>query len=99
MNRILAVVSACVFTASGAALADDAHHPDAAKTPPAAAPARPAAKGMDGMGHMQERMHEQMSQIRAATDPKDRERLMAEHMKTMQESMSMMQGMMNCGKM
>jgi hypothetical protein len=44
-------------------------------------------------------MREEMAKIRAATDPKERERLMAEHMKTMEQSMSKMQGRMGCGKM
>jgi hypothetical protein len=44
-------------------------------------------------------MREQMAQIRAATDPKERERLMNEHMKTMEQSMAKMQGMMGCAKM
>lgn len=35
---------------------------------------------------------------RAAKDPKERERLMNEHMKTMEESMAKMGGMMGCGK-
>ena len=41
----------------------------------------------------------EMAQIRAATDTKEKERLVNEHMKTMEESMSRMQGMMGCGKM
>lgn len=102
MNRTVAVIAACMLAASGAAFAEDAHHPDDAKQPAAAAPARPAAPGMGGMGRMQEhmkQMQDQMSGIRAATEPKERERLMVEHMKTMEDSMSMMKGMMNCGGM
>jgi hypothetical protein len=38
-------------------------------------------------------MHAQMDKIRQTADPKEREKLMAEHMKTMQEGMQMMQGM------
>jgi hypothetical protein len=92
------LIAACVF-GSGIALAEDAHHPDAAKKPPAAAPAKPAGKGMHdmGMGRMDEHMklmREQMAQIRAATDPKEKERLMDEHFKTMEQSMAQMQQMM-----
>jgi hypothetical protein len=98
MNFKSILIAACVF-GSGIALAEDAHHPDAAKKPPAAAPAKPAGKGMQGMdmGRMEEhmkQMHEQMAQIRAATDPKEKERLMQEHFKTMEESMAQMQHMM-----
>lgn len=99
MNRTVAVIAACMFAASGAALADDAHYPADAKQPPAAAPAKPAAPGMGGMGHMQEhmkRMQDQISKMRATSDPKEKERLMDEHMKTMEESMSKMKGMMGC---
>lgn len=102
MKRTLAVIAASLLAASGAAFGEDAHHPENANKPPAAAPAKPVAKEMDRMGGMHDnmkRMQEQMSQIRAASEPKERERLMDEHMKTMQDSMSMMKGMMNCGGM
>lgn len=101
MKRTLAMIAACTFAASSAAFAEDAHHPDEATQAPAAAPVNPAAPAM-GMGRMHEHMklmQEQMGKIRAASDPKERERLMNEHMKTMQDSMSMMKGMMNCGMM
>jgi hypothetical protein len=102
MNRTLALIAAALLAASSPAFGEDAHHPENADNPPATAPAKPAVPGTGGMGHMQEnmkRMHEQMAQIRAASDAKERERLMDEHMKTMHESMSMMKGMMNCGRM
>jgi hypothetical protein len=54
------------------------------------------------MAPMQERMTRmrgQMEKIRSATDPKEKERLMEEHYKSMQQSMSMMQGMMGGGMM
>jgi hypothetical protein len=64
---------------------------------------KPAAKPRAGMQmdpklqqQMMERMktmRAQMDKIHQTTDPKEREKLMAEHMKTMQEGMQMMQGM------
>jgi hypothetical protein len=81
MNRTLAVITASLLAASSPAFGEDAHHPEDADNPPAAAPAKPAVPGTSGMGHMQEnmkRMHEQMAQIRAASDAKERERLMDE---------------------
>jgi hypothetical protein len=69
---------------SGAAVADDAHHPEQAAKP------APGMMNMGGMGDTMQRMHEQMKQIQAATDPKERQRLLEEHMKTMQEAMPMM---------
>jgi hypothetical protein len=95
LKQILATL--CIGSLAAVALADDAHHPE--QQPPAA-PSKPAAKaapGMTDMSGMQanmKRMQEQMAQIRAASDPKEREQLVNEHMKTMQESMSMMHAMM-----
>jgi len=54
------------------------------------------------MGTMQDnmlKMHEQMHAIMQAKDPKERERLMQEQRKTMQEHMKMMGGMMSPGMM
>jgi len=79
--------------ASGSAAVLAQEKADTAAKPPAM-----QEQMMVMQGHMK-LMQEQMSQIRAATDPKERERLMSEHMKTMQESMTKMQGMMGCGKM
>jgi hypothetical protein len=55
---------------------------------------------MMSMAPMQEnmkRMQDEMATIRATSDPKEKERLMEEHLKTMEQSMSMMQGMMGSG--
>jgi hypothetical protein len=90
------VLAACIAAVPQLGIAEDAHHPD-----------KPAAKGgpqgMDGMmGHMQEnmkRMQDEMAAIRAAKDPKEKERLMDEHMKTMESSMATMRKMMEGRKM
>ena len=50
-------------------------------------------KNNDAMRHSMQRMQEQMKQFHAATDPKERQRLMEEHMKAMSEAMPMMTGM------
>jgi Flp pilus assembly protein TadB len=71
------LATACAAALAGAAFAEDAQHPAA----------KPAAPGM------MQRMQEQMKQIQAASDPKERQRLLEEHMKTMQEAMPMMAGM------
>jgi uncharacterized membrane protein (DUF106 family) len=70
---------------SGAAFAEDAHH--------LAAKPAPGMTNMGKMGETMQRMQEQMKQIQAASDPKERQRLLEEHMKTMQEAMPMMSGM------
>jgi hypothetical protein len=88
LKPILFTLGAGVFALP--AIAEDAHHPEEKIQ----APAKPAA----GMPADMKRMQEQMAQIRASTDPKERQRLMGEHMKTMQESMGKMSGMMGGGK-
>ena len=62
------------------------------------APAKPAmSKDMEGeTGQMQEKMKAmqgQMDRIRATTDPKERQKLMQEHMQSMQDNMKTMRGM------
>ena len=52
----------------------------------------------EGMQAHMKKMREQMAQMRAATDPKERERMMGEHMKAMEDAMANMQGM-GCAKM
>jgi hypothetical protein len=80
------------------AFADDAHeghHADAPATMQAPAkPGQPTAK-MDAQMRDMRDMHEKMM---AAKTPEERKALMDQHRKTMQESMSMMNGMsmMDC---
>jgi hypothetical protein len=80
---------ACVAALAGAAYAEEAHHP--ATKPEAAKPA--PGMNMGKMGEAMQRMQEQMKQIQAASDPKERQRLLEEHVKTMQEAMPIMAGM------
>ena len=77
---------ACTAALTVPSIADDAHHPGENAKP---APSEPAGK----MPVLMSRMHDQMMQIHATSDPKERDRLMNEHMNTMHESMPMMQGM------
>ncbi len=91
------LIAVCVGSLAGVAMADDAHHPENAPAPAVSAPAAKSESpkmGMAGMQDHMKRMQEQMVKLRAASDPKERERLIDEHVKTMQESMSMMQAMM-----
>ena len=93
--------AACLATVSPPGMTDDAHHPD--KSEPA--PAMPAAKSADmdsmtsGMQRNMKRMQDEMAAIRTATDTKEKERLMEEHLKTMESSMAMMKKMMEGRKM
>jgi hypothetical protein len=98
MKRTLAVTAMCVLAASSAAFADQTHdHPAPAAEPPAAKQGVPAG-GMHMHEHMK-MMKKQIGQIRAATDPQEKERLMNEHLKTMENAMAKMGGMGGCGKM
>ncbi|WP_136415816.1 hypothetical protein [Herbaspirillum sp. ST 5-3] len=96
----LAAVSPIVISADSSQ--HEEHHPDAQAAKPAqhmtakqsAAPkASPEQmKRMDAQMNAMRDMHEKMM---AAKTPEERSALMTEHMKTMQDSMSMMNGMMS----
>ena len=94
------LIAACIALLAPLAYADDAHHPDESKKPAAAKPAPKAAAkpavAMDTskMQEQMQRVQEQMTKIRSSSDPKERQRLMGEHMKSMGEGMGMMRGMM-----
>lgn len=70
----------------------DSHHPN---DPSSATPAKPVAVPASAdatasmMGNMKV-MQDQMTKIRAATDPKERAKLLDEHFKTMQDTMKLM---------
>ncbi|NML18351.1 hypothetical protein [Azohydromonas caseinilytica] len=82
------------------------HHPEGASAPaattPAATPMPPPAASAVPMGNMEQHMkamremHEKMARART---PQEREALMAEHMKLMQDGMAMMGGMGPSGGM
>ena len=91
MRRILAVIAMGMLAAGCATPADDKHDHAAQAAKPETA--------MGGMHEHMNKMKAQMAQIRATTDPKEKERLVGEHLKAMEEAMSKMQGMMGCGKM
>lgn len=97
-TSILVVATVAATLSVAGAYADDAHHPDKKGAPAKSVPSKdakaPMAKGMP-MGMMQEKMlkmHEQMHKIMQAKDPKERDKLMHEHMQLMQEHMKMMGG-------
>lgn len=88
------------FTAAAQTAPDHTqHHPAPASAPvPEAAPA--AAQPTPAAPQMQQRMQEHMAsmqtlrnQLAAAKTPAEREALMADHMKAMQDCMDMMKGM------
>lgn len=91
-NAIFTVITAATFMAAAPAFGDDAHHPDQSKSAPNAF-APTSAKGSESMMNNMKKMREQMQTLHATTDPKEREKLLQEHMQTMQSTMAMMQGM------
>ncbi|MBU1223797.1 MAG: hypothetical protein KKA22_11745 [Gammaproteobacteria bacterium] len=80
-------------------LADDAHHPD--QKAGAVTPA--ADQTIQKMQANTKRMQSQLEQMARSKDPAQRQKLMQEHLQTMQENMtagkSMMGGMMDCPMM
>ena len=97
-RSLLCIVLTAATLSASVASAVDEHHPDAdKKSAPVtkAAPAKPAAaKGVDTpqmQGNMK-KMQEQMDKMGKTTDPKERQKLMGEHMQTMMDSMKMMHG-------
>lgn len=92
---LLAVGTALILTLP-VVFGDDTHHPDKQKTP--IADKQPGTN----MGQMQENMlktHALMHKIQQTKDSQERQKLMQEHMRATQESMTMMQGMMGAGMM
>nr|WP_297352963.1 hypothetical protein [uncultured Caldimonas sp.] len=102
---VLAAAIALPMAASGQSPQEHAaHHPDAASAPAAptgspstvrpAAPAAPMAGPIDTQMQSMREMHDKMA---AAKSPEERQALMAQHMKVMQDGMAMM-GEMRSGK-
>ncbi len=93
------VLAITVVSASAWAAQDDqhqAHHPAGAATASKAMPGK-AGPDMARMDAQMKAMHEMHDKMMAAKTPKERNALMAEHMKTMQEGMTMMDGMSSGG--
>ena len=94
LSLALAVAITGAQTWAATAAEQAAHHPagtnsaSAAKTMPSKA--RVAMAGMDSQMKSMQAMH---SKMMMAPTPEDRNALMAEHMKTMQDGMAMMNGM------
>ena len=97
--RNLAVLVATLVIANGSVFAEQSLHPDVA---PASQPSGMGmmsggmmmdSKMMESMQENMKKMQAQMTEIRNSKDDETRERLMGEHMQTMEEGMAMMRGM------
>jgi hypothetical protein len=74
----------------------DEHHPEKAQQAAAPMEAQPEAVADRQIMQARETMRklqEQMGKIRQTSDPKERQKLMREHMQTMQEGMKQLRGM------
>lgn len=94
----LAAATTTPFGIAADAADHNAHHPDTApaKVSPQKTPTAPAAQmgKMDAQIKAMGDMHEKMMN---AKTPEEHNALMADHMKTMQDGMAMMNGMMGGG--
>jgi hypothetical protein len=92
-------ISASMFLVLPLAAVDEHNHPQQQDGAAAAVPKAPTASGNGSnmpagpMAENMNKMREQMEQFRQTKDPKERERLMREHMQLMMGQMKMMDGM------
>ncbi len=105
MNKFFLPIFALSTIVSTPVLAVDAHHPDqqnpTARTAPATS--EDVGKTVNEMKENTKKMQTQLDRIRQAKDPQERQKLVQEHMRTMQENImlgkSMMGGTMDCPMM
>ena len=97
MKRSTALIATLMWAAMAMqpVLAEDAHHPD--QKADAAAPS--AERTIEKMQANTKRMQSQLEQMAKTQDPAQRQRLLQEHMQTMQENMMAGRGMMGGGMM
>ncbi len=105
MNKITILTAAtCLSLVATSLYADDAHHPEKAqKTTDTKAAAAAGAKSVETesatdpqIKRAQETMRklqDQMGKIRQTNDPKERQKMMQEHMQTLREGMMTLHGM------
>ncbi len=102
MNKITILTAAtCLSLMAMPLYADDAHHPEKAQkmTGAKTAPAKSAKEEEAAAQHIKpaqetmRKLQDQMGKIRQAKDPGERQKLMQEHMQTMQEGMKHLRGM------
>jgi hypothetical protein len=94
MNRLILAIAVSLALSAPAVQAAEEHQHDQK-----GAQADDAGVPMRTMQDHMFKMHEQMHAIMQSKDPKERERLVHEQQKTMQEHMKMMGGMMGHGMM
>ncbi|WP_230951678.1 hypothetical protein [Burkholderia diffusa] len=95
---IAALFASVTLVATTHALANDAHHPDSQPATKAGAvtqmaPTAPTNEQFETARRQMQKMLAQMDQIRQTQDPAERQRLMDEHIRTMQDTMQSMHAM------
>ena len=102
MNTITLSAIAASIVLAMPALADDAHHPAQPGGAPTAQ-AQPDGKTVQKMQNNLGRMRTQLERLAEAKTAEERQKIMDEHMQTMQENMGMARGtqagMMGCPMM
>lgn len=91
-SLVLVMISVGTFARAANDAPHDAHHPAGSVSAPKAMPGK-AASDMSVMDTQVKAMGEMHDKMTAAKTPEERNALMAEQMKTMQDSMAMMNGM------
>ena len=91
MRRKIAIAATLVAALAGQPLASIAQSQDQPATKPTAG-TQIDPKLQQKMAEQMKSMHAQMDKMRQTTDAKEREKLLAEHMKSMQEAMRLMAG-------
>lgn len=99
-STITAVIGSAVLLAATGAYANDAHHPETATQKSATAPKKTtsgqsdqSAERFENARRQMQKMLAEMDAIRETKDPAERQRLMDEHMRTMQDTMQAMHAM------
>ncbi|VCJ27879.1 conserved secreted protein [Burkholderia pseudomallei] len=102
-TRIALLIASAAFVAAANVQANDAHHPTTTGTQGSATTSKSATTAQAGPAAQTERFEEarrqmqkmmaQMDQIRQTKDPAERQKLMDEHMRTMQDTMQSMHAM------
>ncbi|MFC6282156.1 MULTISPECIES: hypothetical protein [Polaromonas] len=92
ISLALAITSCGSLAWSAQPFQQDAHHPAASSSTSKVMPGK-ASSDMSAMNTQMKAMGEVHDKMMAAKTPEERDALMAQHMKIMQDSMAMMKGM------
>lgn len=98
MKPVSKLLAAILLTSSLSVAFAQAPVEPPAKPSPQATPRGPMMGGTRDMQAVMKKMQDEMTKIRSTSDPTERQKLLAEHMATMQETMGMMMNMDGAGR-